>query len=80
MLLLGHSTGVVDGILAVPGIPYQVVTPAKWKAASATPANKPLVLHTTRRRWLDAPLARVKDRGRAEALFLAALAAPSTHA
>ncbi len=80
MFSLGHSTGVVDGILAALGIPHQVVTPAKWKAQAEVPAEKSLVLAAARRRWPDAPLARVRDHGRAESLYLALLAARSAHA
>jgi hypothetical protein len=71
MFSLGHSTGVLDGVLGALRIPHQVVTPAKWKTRAGLPADKGLVLAAARRRWPDAPLTQAKDHGRAEALFLA---------
>lgn len=71
MFGLGHSTGVVDGIVASLGIAHRVVTPTTWKRLAGLPAEKGLVLVAARRRWPDAALTRFKDHGRAEALFLA---------
>ena len=74
MFSLGHSTGVLDGILAALGIPHRVVTPATWKKLAELPADKALTLSAARRRWPGASLTRVRDHGRAEALFLALVA------
>lgn len=74
MFSLGHSTGVIDGVLAALWIPHAAISPTKWKSQAGLPAEKPLVLAAARRRWPDAPLDRVRDHGRAEALYLALLA------
>ena len=74
MFSLGHSTGIVDGILAALTIPHETKPAATWKKLAGVPADKPLVLAAARRRWPDAPLGRVRDHGRAEALYLGLLA------
>src|SRR6185369_16889436 len=74
MFSLGHSTGVIDGILAALHIPHQAMPAAKWKGLAELPAEKSLVLAAARRRWPEAPLALARHDGRAEALFLALLA------
>lgn len=74
MFSLGHSFGVATAVLSCLGIPFELLTPARWKLLAEVPSDKPLTLAAARRRWPDAPLTRVKDHGRAEALFLALLA------
>jgi crossover junction endodeoxyribonuclease RuvC len=74
MFSLGHSTGVIDGVLAALHIPHQTMSATKWKRLAELPAEKALVLAAARRRWPDARLELVKHHGRAEALFLALLA------
>lgn len=79
MFSLGHSAGVIDGILAALQVAHETMSAAKWKRLADLPAEKGLVLAAARRRWPGAPLTRVKDDGRAEALFLALLAMKRNH-
>jgi crossover junction endodeoxyribonuclease RuvC len=74
MFSLGHSTGVVDGVLAALNVAHATIPAATWKKRAGLPADKALVLAAARRRWPHAPLTRVRDHGRGEALYLALLA------
>lgn len=74
---IGQGFGRVEGVLASLSIPYVVVTPAKWKAhfnllmpKATSAAKKEASRALARSLWPDAPLDRVKDHGRAEALLL----------
>ena len=74
MFSLGHSLGTATAVVASIGIGFELLPPTKWKRLAELPADKGLVLAAARRRWPGATLTRVKDHGRAEALFLALLA------
>jgi len=51
--------------------PWHLVRPAMWKKAMGLSSDKAESLAMARELWPEAPLARVKDNGRAEALLLA---------
>lgn len=74
MFSMGHSFGTATAVLACLGIGFELLPAAKWKRLAELPGDKALVLAAARRLWPDAPLTRVKDHGRAEALYLALLA------
>jgi len=74
MFSLGHSFGTVTAVIATLGVGFELIAPARWKRVAQLPADKGLVLAAARRRWPGASLTRVKDHGRAEALFMALLA------
>ena len=68
----GEGYGLLRGVMATLGIAYELVAPATWKLAmglrgkeKADSRQKAQELYPT------APLARVKDHGRAEALLIA---------
>lgn len=68
----GYGYGVIIGVLAATGIPYRTVTPAVWKRAMGLQGkDKEASRALARSLWPTAPLGRVKDHGRAEALLLA---------
>ena len=77
---LGRSLGVAEAVVASLGISHALIPAAKWKRLASLPADKEAVRAAASRRWPAAPLARVKDHNRSEALFLALLAARSAHA
>jgi hypothetical protein len=52
-------------------IPFQLVSPAKWKRAEGLTKDKELSLGKARSLWPGAPLTRKKDDGVAEALLMA---------
>jgi Holliday junction resolvasome RuvABC endonuclease subunit len=51
--------------------PFQFVTPRVWKKALGLDSDKAKSLSLARDLWPNAPLSRVKDNGRAEALLIA---------
>ncbi len=51
--------------------PFQFVTPKVWKKALGLDSDKKRSLALARDLWPEAPLSRMKDNGRAEALLLA---------
>lgn len=51
--------------------PFHFVTPRVWKKALGLDSDKNRSLALARDLWPDAPLARIKDNGRAEALLIA---------
>ena len=68
----GYGYGVIIGVLASLGIPYETVTPSVWKRAMGLQGkDKDASRSLARCYWPDAPLGRVKDHGRAEALLIA---------
>jgi crossover junction endodeoxyribonuclease RuvC len=50
---------------------WSTVTPQAWKKALGLSKDKAESLELARNLWPDAPLSRVKDNGRAEALLIA---------
>lgn len=78
MFSFGRSTGQVEGVLVALGIPFERVTPQRWKGAvlNGTARDKSAAIAYVRRRWPDAELmgsarCRVPHDGIAEALCLA---------
>ena len=68
----GFGYGVIIGLLAGLGIPYETVTPAVWKKrAGLIGKDKEASRALARQLWPTAPLGRVRDHGRAEALLIA---------
>lgn len=69
---LMHSLGVIEGVLASLGIPVQLVAPTTWKKAMGLAGtDKDVSRAQAQQLFPAAPLARVKDHNRAEALLLA---------
>ena len=74
-LAAGRNAGLIEGVLAALGIPYESTYPAKWKPAMGLP--KGALKDASRARAmalfpaLAERLSRKKDDGRAEALLLA---------
>jgi len=68
----GESAGVVRGVVATLGLEAHFVTPQSWKKrAGLVGADKEASRAKAQLLWPDAPLARKKDQGRAEALLIA---------
>lgn len=68
---LGHSAGVIVGVISALGIPLQLVAPSVWKKAYGIGRDKGLSRTVATRLYPGASLARVKDHNLAEALLLA---------
>jgi crossover junction endodeoxyribonuclease RuvC len=71
MFSLGHSLGVVVGVVQALMLPVLLVTAQSWKRQLGVPADKGLARAFAARRWPDAALGRVRDHNRGEALLLA---------
>lgn len=68
----GQGYGQILGVLAALRLPYRTVTPAVWKRSMGLSGkDKDASRALARSLWPDAPLGRVKDHGRAEALLIA---------
>lgn len=68
---MGHTLGCIVGVVQALGIPLRLVPPAVWKRAAGISADKNLARSEATRLFPGAPLERVKDHNRAEALLLA---------
>jgi len=71
---LGHTAGILEGVVVALGLPHREVTPGVWKKALKLPGgakNKGVVRSRAQRLYPEAPLTRVKDHNRAEAIMLA---------
>lgn len=67
----GKSVGHIEAAILVLGIPVEFVMPAQWKRGMGLTANKEAARALAQQCFPEAPLARVKDQGRAEALLIA---------
>lgn len=67
----GTSFGVLLGVIATLRIPRTMVMPAKWKRDFGLNSDKEASRGLAAERFPDAPLARKRDHGRAEAILLA---------
>lgn len=71
---LGHTAGILEGVVVALGFPLRVVTPVTWKKALGLPGgakNKSVVRTRAQRLYPQAPLTRVMDHNRAESILIA---------
>lgn len=68
---MGHTLGCIVGVVQALGIPLHLVPPSVWKKRAGISADKNLARSEAIRLWPTAPLDRIKDHNRAEALLLA---------
>ena len=67
----GVGFGQILGVLAALGIPHRQVSPAVWKRQMGVTKDKDKARALAQQLFPTAPLSRVKDHGRAEALLIA---------
>jgi len=68
----GQSLGAIHGVVAALGIPLHTVTPQSWKRrAGLIGTAKDQARAKAQQMYPGAPLARVKDQGRADAILIA---------
>lgn len=76
---LMRGYGMIIGVLASEGIPYELVTPGKWKKAFGLNSEKEKSRALALRFWPSSDrFSRVKDHGRSEAALLAKYGADRT--
>lgn len=68
---LGHTAGIVEGVMSALGIPHEIIAPAKWKKMFALGPDKDQARALAQRYYPSASLARKKDHNRAESLLIA---------
>jgi len=71
---LGHTTGIIEGVVVACRFPNCEVTPGSWKKAFSIPGgkeNKGKARELAQRFYPEADLARKKDHNRAEAILIA---------
>lgn len=68
---LGHTAGVIVGVIGALGIPLQLVAPATWKKHHGLGRDKSMSRTVASRLYPEISLHRVKDHNLAEALLLA---------
>lgn len=71
MFSFGLSSGIIEGVIAALRLPHDLVTPAVWKGAMKLSSVKEQVRARAIRMYPTAPLGRMKDHNRAEAIMLA---------
>jgi crossover junction endodeoxyribonuclease RuvC len=71
---LGHTAGVVEGVVAARGLAHLAITPVEWKKAYRLTSDKEEARALAQRLYPNASLARVKDHNRAEALLISRFA------
>lgn len=67
----GVGFGTILGALAALGIPHRLVTPSTWKRQMGIDKDKGRARGLAQQLFPTAPLSRIKDHGRAEALLIA---------
>lgn len=68
---MGHSRGIVEGVVQAKRLPLHLVAPAAWKRVMGLTSDKELVRGEMLRQFPSAPITRKKDHDRAEAIALA---------
>ena len=76
MFNFGKSAGFIEGVLQAYGIPYQLITPQKWKKEFSLGSDKKQSIEVCKRLFPDISLrrtdkCRTDDDGMAEALLMA---------
>lgn len=67
----GRAVGAIDAIADMMFGFWHIVSPQRWKKAMGVNQDKLKSLTVARELWPNAPLSRMKDHGRAEALLIA---------
>jgi crossover junction endodeoxyribonuclease RuvC len=68
---LGDTFGCIRGVVAAEGYPLELVTPQAWKKRFGLNSDKEQARAKSIELYPSAPLSRVKDHGRVEAILIA---------
>ena len=71
MFSIGHTCGIIEGVVAARGLPHEMVTPQTWKKHYKLDSDKEKAREIAQRLYPEASLARMKDHNRAEAVLMA---------
>ena len=67
----GRAVGAIDAVADMMFGVWHIVSPQRWKKSMGVTQDKLKSLNLARELWPNAPLSRMKDHGRAEALLIA---------
>jgi crossover junction endodeoxyribonuclease RuvC len=72
MFAFGRAAGVIEGVLAGLGVPFDFLSPGMWKSALNVSASKDASRHKSVMLWpqWSIEFSRAKDDGRAEAALI----------
>ena len=68
---LGHTAGIVEGVICAYGLAHDVIPPQVWKKHFKLTKDKDAARALAQRYYPAASLARIKDHNRAESLLIA---------
>lgn len=68
---LGHTSGIIEGVVCAYGLAHVVISPSHWKKHFKLGADKDAARALAQRYYPSASLARKKDHDRAESLLIA---------
>jgi crossover junction endodeoxyribonuclease RuvC len=68
---LGHTAGIVEGVVCAVGLAHMLIAPASWKKHFKLPKEKDAARALAQRYYPEASLGRIKDHNRAEAILIA---------
>ncbi len=68
---LGHTAGIIEGVISATGLSHEIITPQSWKKHFKLTADKDAARALAQRYYPSASLARKKDHNRAESLLIA---------
>lgn len=68
---LGHTAGIIEGVVAAKGLPHEMVAPQVWKKHFGLDSDKERARTLAQRLYPQASLARMKDHNRAESILIA---------
>ena len=71
MFSIGHTCGIIEGVVAARGLPHEIITPQTWKKHFGLDSDKEKARARAQRLYPEAPLTRMKDHNRAEACLIA---------
>ena len=67
---LGHTAGIIEGVVCAYGLAHEVITPQSWKKHFKLSSDKDAARALAQRYYPEASLARKKDHNRSEALLI----------
>ena len=67
---LGHTSGIIEGVVCAAGLAHEIITPQTWKKHFKLGKDKDAARALAQRYYPQASLARKKDHNRAEALLI----------
>ena len=71
MFSMGHTCGIIEGVVTARGYPHELVTPREWKKVLKLASDKAQARTMAQRLYPEAPLALAKHHNRAEAILIA---------